>query len=319
MQELKDAPFGSDAADELYQKIFTVWSNGDQQKAEQMLTDASVQYQGEMRLALFAAACVRSRFNIKKALPIFQWIAKNAPLSRQKRAAEYMVALDTQKEIDKNFNGLAHLAMDLSPHDPIILWLFGIACRTYSQSKLGIIAYTDLMKQVTVGSSLVHQTFANHLDDEKRYAESLPHRRMVIKLEPTGWSYDSLANLLSRLGKKEEAEKIRKEGSVSSSRYSPFWIHWCKELIHLKRYTEAIVKIDKALALNAKDADATNARGWALQEMGKLEESLLYYRKSIAIDPNPIVIANAVEVLNLLGRKKEAKDLQARFKNIAKR
>jgi tetratricopeptide (TPR) repeat protein len=316
MQELKDAPFRSKEAEQFYNKMFTAWSNGDQQQVDKMIEEG-VKYLKEVRFVFFAATCIRCNFDVEEALPIYKAIAK-APSSRQQKAAEYMVMLDTRRgtddEINKSFNDLRKLAMEQTPQDPIVIWLFGIACRTYNQSKSGVLAYTALMKHLKVGTAIVHQTFANHLDEEKRYVESLPHRRLAVKLQPTGWTYDGLASTLWRLGKREESLKVREEAAVKHGEYPLFWMSWCQELIDLKRYPEAIKKIDKALTLVPNDAFAINMRGWVLHEMGKLEEALTCFRKAMALrNPFPLAMNNAIGTLELLGRKDEAKALRERL------
>jgi tetratricopeptide (TPR) repeat protein len=325
MQELTDAPFRTKEAEQFYNKMFTAWSNGDQKKTEELMAEAAQKYKKDIRFAFFAAALIRCNFEVEEALPIFKAIAK-APPSRQQKAAEYMVALDTGIGIDtiadfrKTFDGLGKLALKQSPEDPIVIWLFGIACRTYHQSKSGVLAYTTLMKHLKVGTAIVHQTFANHLVDEKRYEEALPHRRLAVKLQPTGWTYDGLANTLFKLGKKEESEKIRKEAAVKYGDYPLFWINWGKELIDLKRYPEAIIKIEKALAFVPNDADAINARGWARYKMGKPEEGLADFRKAMSLNDHfPLAMTNAIEVLELLGRKDEAQALQKRLDGLSKK
>jgi tetratricopeptide (TPR) repeat protein len=323
MQELKDAPFRTKEAEQAYNKMFTAWSNGDQEKTEQLMVEVGKKYMKEVRFVFFTAALIRSNFEVEAALPIFKAIAKASP-SRQQKVAEYMVALDTgpktYEELNKNFHGLGKLAMEQSPQDPIVLWIFGIACRTFRSSKSGVLAYTALMKHLKVGTAIVHQTFANHLVDEKRYEEALPHRRLAVKLQPTGWTYDGLAHTLFTLGKREESEKVRKEAAIKHGEYPLFWINWGKELIDLKRYPEAIVKLDKALAFVPNDADAINARGWARYKMGKPEEGLTDFRKAMALrDPFPLAMTNAIEVLEKLGRKDEAKALQKRLDDLSKR
>jgi tetratricopeptide (TPR) repeat protein len=325
MQELKDAPFRSKEAEQFYNKVLDAWSNGDQQKTEKILAETSKKSMQEVRLVFFIAIMIRSNFDVEGALPIFKVLAK-APPSRQQKVAEYMVALDTgvgigaAEEFRKIFDGFGKLALEQSPQDPIVIWIFGIACRTFRQPKSGIRAYTALMKHLKVGTAIVHQTFANHLVDEKRYEEALPHRKLAVKLQPTGWTYDGLANTLFKLGKKEESEKVREEAAVKHGDYPLFWINWGKELIDLKRYPEAIKKIDKALALFPNDADAINARGWARYKMGKPEEGLADFRKAMALgDPFPLAMTNAIEVLNSLGRKDEAKALQKRLDDLSKK
>jgi tetratricopeptide (TPR) repeat protein len=56
-------------------------------------------------------------------------------------------------------------------------------------------------------------------------------------------------------------------------------------LANLKRYPEALIAIDQALALNPASAPALDSKGFALYGMGNFSEAIKWYRKAIANDP----------------------------------
>lgn len=250
-----DIPFLSAPGKATYNKIFAAWSAGNQPEAERMLGEASRKFGSELRLVFFAALLVRSRFDIEAAAPILAVVAEHAPKTRQGLAARYMLAIDRRLEPQKSFTMLGKLAMESKPVDPLVVWLYAIAARTLGQNKHGIAAYTLLLKHVKVGSALLHQTFANLLDREKRHKEALPHRQLAVKLEPAPWSHDGLGLTLYHLGRYEEALKIFEKFAPKSPDYALIWNHWGMVLYQLRRDKEALEKMKRAVQIDPTDPD----------------------------------------------------------------
>jgi tetratricopeptide (TPR) repeat protein len=248
-----DAPFSSPAAKSVYDKVYAMWSEGNQAEAERILNAAASKFQGDIRLAFFAATLIRSRFQIEEAASIFAFVANRIPKTRQGQAARLMLLIDQNKDAMTRFQELGKLAMTTKPAEPLIIWLYAIAARTLRQNKAGIQAYALLLKQVKVGSSLIHQTFANLLDKEDRYAESLVHRRLAVKLEPAPWSYDGLAMTLYLMNREAESLKIFEQFMPKSPNFALGWHHWGFVLGQMGRNKEALEKMDRALALAPDD------------------------------------------------------------------
>jgi tetratricopeptide (TPR) repeat protein len=77
------------------------------------------------------------------------------------------------------------------------------------------------------------------------------------------------------------------------------------------RYDEALTTLD--LLRNANTAEALNYRGYATRKLGRLDEGIDYYRRSVALDPRyPLVREYLGEALVLKGDMGSAKaQLQA--------
>ncbi len=265
--ESQDIPFGSPAAKGTYEKVLRTWSDGNQPAAEKLLGEAARTFRTERRLAFFAALLVRSRFNVEEAAPIFAFIAEGSSATRQGKAARLMLAIDQNKNTEASFTALGKLAMESKPVEPLIVWLYAISARTLRKNKAGIAAYTLLLKNIRVGSALVHQTFGNLLDGENRYEEALVHRKLAVKLEPAPWSYDGLAMTLHRLNRNGEALKILEQVCPKISNFPLIWCHWGIVLSAVGRNKEALEKLDKAIAQDPSDPTFRRTREEILREM----------------------------------------------------
>jgi tetratricopeptide (TPR) repeat protein len=82
-------------------------------------------------------------------------------------------------------------------------------------------------------------------------------------------------------------------------------------LTKAERYAEAIQVLD--LLKNPNTPEALNYRGYATRHLGKLEEGIGYYRKSVALDPNYAQVREYLgEAYVIKGDKAEAEaQLQA--------
>jgi heparosan-N-sulfate-glucuronate 5-epimerase len=73
-------------------------------------------------------------------------------------------------------------------------------------------------------------------------------------------------------------------------------------LAKLGKYNESIVFFDKALAINPNNTAALNNKGLALAKLGKYNQSIVFFDKALAINPNYIRALNnknlALEELN---------------------
>jgi hypothetical protein len=187
------------SAPELYTLLLEGWSKGKQAEVEQFLVSACQRYPNDAPLAFFRAACTRSRFDIKSARPLFKTIVTIAPQTPEGKCAALNLALDSKENPDANFEQFRTLVSQ-HPQKPLLLWMLAVQCRTYKHNTEGIKCYQKLLKQVSVGSSLVHQTYANLLDEVGEYEKALPSRYRAYQLEPTEWSRDGFMNTMRQLG-----------------------------------------------------------------------------------------------------------------------
>jgi len=87
-----------------------------------------------------------------------------------------------------------------------------------------------------------------------------------------------------------------------------------RQLYREKKYDEAIKKSQEAVALKPKDAVLLNNLGFLFYAMGRDEDSLIWLRKTLEVDPNrKEAHMNIAELLNRMGRKAEAKQHYERY------
>ncbi|HEY1785812.1 MAG TPA: tetratricopeptide repeat protein [Pirellulales bacterium] len=182
-------------------------------------------------LFLFAAGC-RSRFDIHGTTPIFHavygidtstpsgkcaWLVKRLDSANMKWASKQIV--------DDAFADFKKLA-DENPGDIFIRWMLAVECRTWDRNEEGVEQYKQILQQWNPGPALVHQTYANLLDELGRFDEALVERCKAVKMEPASWTYDGLGNTLKGLGRFQEAN----EAYVTALSMEPislrYWIHW---------------------------------------------------------------------------------------------
>jgi tetratricopeptide (TPR) repeat protein len=84
--------------------------------------------------------------------------------------------------------------------------------------------------------------------------------------------------------------------------------------------TESVVESVEKINPNYADVDAWYNKGIALYGLGKYNEAIEYYDKSIEIDPNyALAWYNKGSALNKLGRHKEAKECHNKYKNLTQK
>ena len=103
-----------------------------------------------------------------------------------------------------------------------------------------------------------------------------------------------------KTGKKMEVPQIGEKTAV-------FWMNKGCALDTLGRREEAIGCLDRALAIDPRDARAWNNKGVALYGLGRHEEAINCYEQALEIDPRDAPAwFNKGDVLRALGRREEA-------------
>ena len=206
-------------------------ADGKQADAEQLIQD-QLQSESNARQPLDAdevfllAVCTRSRFEIDNALPMFIAVTQLAPNTLHGRAAADIIRLDQHDgDPEAQFADLDQLCA-ANPDDPLILWMVGVQCRTLNKVDIGVVRYRKLCTMWDPGPVLVHQTFANVLDDAGKYDESLIHRRIAVRLEPEGWAYEGLANTLTHLKRWGEADAAYAKCTGMEPDNVHYWNNW---------------------------------------------------------------------------------------------
>lgn len=200
------------AADALYRKVLATWSGGDQAGAEVLAAQAVSQFPDDQRLAFFQAACTRSRFEVQEAYPMFIHVNRMDPTTVQGKCSLEIAQIDAKLAVWQHFLELRDV-VKRDPTDPIPLWMLAVECRSLNRNVEGIGCYQKLLTMVHPGPVLVHQTFANLLDEVGRHSEALGHRELAVKMEPAPWSYGGWAITLDDLGQHEKAKSVRKKAA----------------------------------------------------------------------------------------------------------
>ncbi|GHO69794.1 hypothetical protein KSC_086860 [Ktedonobacter sp. SOSP1-52] len=76
------------------------------------------------------------------------------------------------------------------------------------------------------------------------------------------------------------------QGRQTAKETKQQWIDEGKNFLEVKRYEEALVAFEQAIALDPHDAVAFNGKGDALSNFQRYEEALVAYNQAIALDPN---------------------------------
>jgi tetratricopeptide (TPR) repeat protein len=277
-----------------YDTALDLLKKGKQDQAEETLDAAVRQDDQNQRLVFFMGVCARSRWMKKEAWPIFAYTAKLHPGTPEGRCAALMLAIDTEKEYTNSFAALEGVHKKY-PQDPLILWTTAIACRELGRrgapriySEKGAEYYSELLKMMDPGPVLLHQTCANILSEELgRHEEALKHREIAVRLEPAPWSYQGMANTLTRLKRYDEAD-INYKKSVEMSDNNPGYIgSWAWSMCERNDYQKAFRLYKQIADLTPDDPDAWNKLGWCAGMLNRPEESQRYYNNAKALQQAP--------------------------------
>ncbi|HEX4146540.1 MAG TPA: tetratricopeptide repeat protein [Pirellulales bacterium] len=202
------------------------------EEADQFSSANRDKIRAAQRTLFLLAACARTRFDVKQTTPIFHvvyatdrslpyaqcaWLVKRLDSDKMKWASKQI-----QDDAFADFKKLA----DENPDDVFIHWMLAVECRTWERNEEGVEQYQQILKQWNPGPALVHQTYANLLDELGRFDEALVERCKAVKMEPASWTYDGLGNTLKGLGRFDEAN----EAYITALGMEPiclrYWIHW---------------------------------------------------------------------------------------------
>jgi len=111
-------------------------------------------------------------------------------------------------------------------------------------------------------------------------------RTLIASHEGTSESYGRVAETLLRQKRFEEAQEILKEGIHRHPEDDGLVFSRAAAMERLGRIGEAERLMERAIALNPKNAMALNYLGYMLADRGvKLHESVAYVERALAIDP----------------------------------
>ena len=212
-------------------EVLRLLSAGKQPDAEKLLEQYVMVYTTNQRVLFLMAACTRSRFMVRDAYVMFAAVAKINPDTVEGQCARYLMKMDRVYAAGKGGNlgpeyyGMIELA-DTYSSDPILRWMLGVECRAHGWEREGVKHYAKLLQVWDPGPAVAHQTYANMLDARARYKESLKHRKLAVKLEPSGWTYDGLAGTLVGMRKFKKANKAFEKAVELRPDSDMYWSNW---------------------------------------------------------------------------------------------
>jgi tetratricopeptide (TPR) repeat protein len=226
-----------------------------------------------------------------------------------------------RQDVAANYGALRVLARDHRER-PLLLWMLAVQCRALGRSVEGCTYYEALLAAIepATGPVLLHQTYANLLDEAGRSSDALPERELAVRLEPAGWSYQGLGNTLLNLGRYEEAEPAFERAVALQPNRAAYWVCWADCLNCLRKHDAAAEKARRAVDLKASGAMAWNIWGIALEQKGDLDGALEKYRSAINAERRDREgYTSAARVLRKMGRADEAEQVTRDRERLASR
>ncbi|NJN47285.1 MAG: tetratricopeptide repeat protein [Candidatus Competibacteraceae bacterium] len=77
------------------------------------------------------------------------------------------------------------------------------------------------------------------------------------------------------------------------------------------RHQEALGYLEQAIALLPDDAAVIDSMGWVQFRLGNHEQALVHLRRAYELNQDPEIAAHLTEVLWVLGKQEEARDVYA--------
>ena len=203
-------------------KVQELLWDGRQRDAEEVLEIAVQKFSNSEKIIFLKAACARSRFDVAAAAKVMSRVVEIAPGSVEGLCAACVLGIDFAGSRDTAMcflGGLAALCR-AHPDELPIRWMAGVMARTlavqypempWSQLRsirgFGVDNFKAILARIGSrdGTSLIHQTCANLLEDLEALEEAHAHRLLAVKLERAPWSLDGLAVGLNALNRCPEA------------------------------------------------------------------------------------------------------------------
>ncbi|MEI6713872.1 MAG: ankyrin repeat domain-containing protein [Verrucomicrobiota bacterium] len=288
-----------------YGKIIGLLSDGKQGAAEDRLAEAVDVYPDNEALLFLHAVCTRSRFDVTGAGKLFLRLATLAPRGAEGQAAACILGVDFAANRESAlyyFSALCEVARR-NPDSLPIRWMTAVMVRALtlggdgtltgvrgSLLGFGIAQYEGLVRKIApkVGPCLVHQTYANLLDEFEYYEQSYEHRLKAIAMERKAWALDAMACTLMDLGRYDEAI----ETADAAFRLEPdrweYLNRKAKVLVTLWRFEEyaEVLCEEEKIAPAEKKLPYYCAR--ELFRIGQYERAAEYAKKAVATDAFPV-------------------------------
>lgn len=277
-------------------QVLRLLNDGKQSDAEELLEQYADEYDDNQNIVFLRAACLRSRFQVADSFPVFAAAAKLGEDTPRGKCATLTRRLDAQSDSDESFAALKRL-VKANPDDIMIRWMLAVQCRAYDKDNEGVKHYRKILEKWNPGPVLVHQTYGNLLNRLGRHKEALVERRIAVKLEPAGWSYQGLGGTLASLNRFSEANEAYQIAVEFAPNRPNYWITWTISLVKQWNRTPAIDQFKKRIDKDPKAFGAWAGWGMCLEMTGDKPGALEKYETAMKLVPACKTISNRIAVL----------------------
>ena len=267
-------------------EIVQCLKEGKQPEAMKRIAQKPSGYRENQRALFLFAACARSRFMMMT--PYFElagMIDNKTPVGK---CAVFMTHLDGPPDPrtapDRIFNGFAKLVKS-NPDDVVLRWMLAVQCRNYHRSAQGAVHCKQILDVWAPGPALVHQTYANLLDDLGRYTEAIAERRTTVMMEPADWAYDGLGNTLDNMKEYDEAAEAHAKACQLAPNNGHHLGNLAANSFLLGDVDTAIDQCRRAAKLDPNYPRTWDVWGQCLEAQGKNPEAAEKYRKALQLAP----------------------------------
>jgi len=281
----------------------------DDKAAKKILNTRCDHFRNSQRVFFLLGACTRSRFDKLAAFHVFRAVNAMNPHTPAGECALHVCAMDSNqlrqggpKRVDEEFQAFTKLA-DANPDDVIIRWMLAVQCRTWDRNAEGVVQYKKILEKWNPGPVLVHQTYANLLDELERYDEALVERRKAVEMEPASWSYDGLGHTLGKLRRFAESYEAHAKAVELDPNAANYWANWASTLRGDGKWDEAIEKCKRTIQLDPQYWRALWVWADCLEAQGKKAAALQKYKDAIALEPGHLILKAKIDALEKELRK----------------
>jgi serine/threonine-protein kinase len=182
----------------------------------------------------------------------------------------------------------------LRPQSATGRFMYAVALRHMKRLPEAEVAFRKVIA-INEAYAQAHHNLAHVLQDQGKHEESLVHFREAIK-DPRAKARNCYAWALQRLGRNEEAERLREEARnqrvreayeavVRNPRDAMTVNNYGAALGSAGRITEALEQYDKATLLDRNLALAHANRGSALFQLRRIDDAIAALSKAVQLDP----------------------------------
>lgn len=251
-----------------FPRLLKMVEDNDTLAVQSFVLQNRTQLTSELETAFLYAVDLRSGFAIQGSNLIFVTIGHLVPESKLGKLALLISDLDssalTSKFSEEEINQRLHLlANRLQPRSvsPLELWLGGMVCRSLNRPELGVKFYERLSESWSPGPALMHQTYANHLDELERYSEALRHRYIATSLPHGPWAMQAFGHTLENLYRFTEAQAYHQKAVKANPNDDTKWSSLGFSLMKNGQHRKAIRCFKIAIKRNNQSKNAW--QNWA--------------------------------------------------------